>query len=41
MGRLGLAKEVAWVYLMVLSPRNSFMTGSNLVVDGQQLNKTI
>ena len=41
MKRFGLANEIAWTYLMALSPKNSFMTGSNITVDGQQVNKTI
>ncbi len=41
MKRFGLAEEIAWTYLMALSPRNSFMTGTNIVVDGQQISKTI
>lgn len=32
-------EELAWMYLSVMSPRNSFMTGVNLIVDGQQVNK--
>jgi len=39
MNRLGLSEELAWVYLTTMSPRNSFMTGSNIVIDGQQVNK--
>ena len=37
--RFGFAEELAWVYLTTLSPRNSFMTGTNIIVDGQQVNK--
>ncbi len=36
MKRLGTAEELAWVYLSVMSPRNSFMTGANVVADGLQ-----
>lgn len=39
--RLGFAEELAWNYLTVMSPRNSFMTGANIIVDGQQVKKTI
>ena len=41
MKRLGLAEEIAWNYLTLMSPRNSFMTGVNIIVDGQQVKKTI
>lgn len=37
--RFGVAEELAWVYLTTLSPRNSFMTGSNIIIDGQQVHK--
>ena len=39
MNRFGLIEELAWVYLSTMSPRNSFMTGSNIIVDGQQVKK--
>ena len=39
MNRFGSIEELAWVYLTTLSPRNSFMTGSNIIIDGQQVNK--
>jgi 3-oxoacyl-[acyl-carrier protein] reductase len=39
MKRFGLIEELAWVYLSTISPRNSFMTGSNIIIDGQQVNK--
>jgi 3-oxoacyl-[acyl-carrier protein] reductase len=39
MNRFGLVEELAWVYLTTMSPRNSFMTGSNIIVDGQQVKK--
>lgn len=39
MKRLGTAGELAWVYYSVMSPRNSFMTGHNLVVDGLQIKR--
>lgn len=39
MKRLGTAEELAWVYYSVMSPRNSFMTGHNLVVDGLQIKR--
>ena len=39
MNRFGFVEELAWVYLTTLSPRNSFMTGSNIIIDGQQVNK--
>lgn len=41
MKRFGLAEELAWNYLTLMSPRNSFMTGVNIIVDGQQVKKTI
>ena len=41
MNRFGFVEELAWVYLTTLSPRNSFMTGSNIIIDGQQVNKII
>ena len=39
MNRFGSVEELAWVYLTTLSPRNSFMTGSNIIIDGQQVKK--
>jgi 3-oxoacyl-[acyl-carrier protein] reductase len=39
MKRLGDAKELAWVYLSNMSPRNSFTTGQNIVCDGLQVNR--
>ncbi len=41
MKRLGTAEELAWVYLSVMSPRNSFMTGQNIIADGLQINKIL
>ena len=41
MKRFGLAEEIAWNYITTMSPRNSFMTGVNIIVDGQQVRKTI
>ena len=37
--RFGNAEELAWVYLSSISPRNSFMTGCNIIIDGQQVRK--
>ena len=34
LGRLGRAEEVAYAVTMLASPRASFITGTNLVVDG-------
>ncbi len=41
MRRLGTAAEIAWTYFTTMSPRNSFMTGQNLVIDGLQGKKLI
>ena len=41
MQRLGTAAEVAWTYFTAMSPRNTFMTGQNLVIDGLQGKKFI
>jgi len=41
MKRLGTAEELAWVYFSTMSPRNAFMTGHNLVVDGLQINRIL
>jgi len=39
MGRLGTADEVAWAIGFLSSPNSSFITGTNLVVDGGMLNR--
>lgn len=41
MKRLGMAAELAWVYLNVMSPRNSFMTGQNIISDGLQTHQLL
>ena len=41
MKRFGNPKEMAWVYLMLMTPRNAFTTGIKYVVDGQQIKRTI
>lgn len=41
MKRLGTAEELAWVYFSIMSPRNSFMTGANIVVDGLQQHRIL
>ncbi len=41
MKRLGTARELAWVYFAVMSPHNSFMTGQNIISDGQQIHRII
>lgn len=38
MKRLGKAEELAWTYFVNMSPKNSFMTGHNIVSDGLQCN---
>jgi len=37
--KFGKPEELAWMYLSLMSPRNAFMTGSNIIIDGQQVNK--
>ncbi len=39
--RFGTPEEIAWVYLMLMTPKNAFTTGTNYVIDGQQVKKTI
>lgn len=39
MGRLGTAEEVAWAIAFLSSPNSSFITGTNIVVDGGMLNR--
>ena len=39
LNRFGTSKEIAWMYLSLISPNNSFMTGSNIIIDGQQVKK--
>jgi 3-oxoacyl-[acyl-carrier protein] reductase len=34
MGRMGTAEEVATAVVFLASPRASFITGTNLIVDG-------
>ncbi len=41
MKRLASAEELAWVYFSIMSPKNSFMTGQNIVSDGLQINKIL
>ena len=39
MKRFGTAKEIAYLYYVLMSKNNSFMTGSNIIADGLQLKK--
>lgn len=41
MKRLGTAEELAWVYFSIMSPKNSFMTGQNIISDGLQVHKIL
>lgn len=41
MKRLGTAEELAWVYFNIMSPRNSFMTGQNIISDGLQVHRLL
>lgn len=41
MKRLGTAEELAWVYFSIMSPKNSFMAGQNIIADGLQINKIL
>ena len=41
MKRFGTAKEIAYLYYVLMSKNNSFMTGSNIIADGLQLKKII
>jgi 3-oxoacyl-[acyl-carrier protein] reductase len=39
LGRLGREEEVAWAIGFLASPNSSFITGTNIVVDGGMLNR--
>lgn len=41
MKRFGKTKEIAYIYYSLMYKNNSFMTGTNLVVDGLQLKKIL